>query len=63
MDRRMPRTPGSCMPSCDIDQFPVGMAYVPIQQYYTTFELCQGFHEGTIFPELAKPFCGKRGCC
>ncbi|MFQ7549658.1 MAG: spore coat associated protein CotJA [Blautia marasmi] len=29
----------------------------------TTFELCKALQMGTIFPELCKPFCGKRGGC
>lgn len=57
----------SCMPECfrssvNMDRFPVAMAYVPWQQYHTTYDLCQSFAQGTIFPELNRPFCGKRGC-
>ncbi|MGI6006380.1 MAG: spore coat associated protein CotJA [Ruminococcus sp.] len=37
------------------------MAYVPIQEFHTTFELCKALKMGTLFPELCKPFCGKRG--
>ncbi len=62
MDRRMPCNVGCSRGTDNIDLFPVGMAYVPWQQYNTTYELCVGFGEGTIFPELDKPFCGKRGC-
>ena len=42
--------------------FPIAMAYVPWQHYHTTYDLCQAFAQGTIFPELDRPFCGKRGC-
>ncbi|HJC10141.1 MAG TPA: spore coat associated protein CotJA [Candidatus Blautia merdigallinarum] len=45
------------------DQLPLTMAYVPCQKFSNTFELCRGFQMGTIFPELCKPFCGKRGGC
>ncbi len=34
------------------------MAYVPFQQYKTVFSPEQGFENGTIFPELNKPFLG-----
>lgn len=42
---------------------PLAMAYVPWQTFSHTFELCKAFQAGTIFPELCKPFCGKRGGC
>ena len=45
------------------DELPLTMAYVPCQKFCHTFELCKGFQMGTIFPELCKPFCGKRGGC
>ena len=42
--------------------FPVAMAYVPIQQAPVLYEnLGKAFHRGTIFPELDKPFTGRRG--
>ena len=37
------------------------MAYVPCQVFKTTFDLSYALSVGTIFPELCKPFCGKRG--
>ena len=40
---------------------PLTMAYVPFQQFHTTFELHKALQVGTVFPELCKPFCGKRG--
>lgn len=43
------------------DHLPLTMAYVPCQQFSTVFDLCKAFPMGTIFPELCKPFCGKRG--
>lgn len=43
------------------DEFPVGMAYVPWQHMTTIFEnLEEAFMIGTIFPELDKPFTGRR---
>ena len=42
------------------DQLPLTMAYVPMQRFGTTFPLCKGFQLGTIFPDLCKPFCGRR---
>ncbi|MGN1157190.1 MAG: spore coat associated protein CotJA [Agathobacter sp.] len=52
--------------NCDcIDQMPLAMAYVPWQQWEETFEPCNALLHGTLFPELALPFLGKRGakCC
>lgn len=44
-----------------IDSFPVAMAYVPWQQFDRMFEdLEKAFNAGTIFPELDKPFTGRR---
>ena len=34
------------------------MAYVPIQFYTELYPLEEGFAEGTVFPELLKPFTG-----
>lgn len=43
------------------DKFPVAMAYVPWQQLTNVFEnLEEAFRIGTIFPELEKPFKGRR---
>lgn len=46
-----------------VDGLPLGMAYVPEQHYSEMFELGRGLREGTIFPELCLPFCGKRRDC
>ena len=44
-----------------IDNFPVGMAYVPWQQFDKMYDnLEDAFKIGTIFPELNKPFTGRR---
>ena len=43
------------------DQFPVAMAYVPWQRMTGIFvNLEEAFCCGTIFPELNKPFTGRR---
>lgn len=45
-----------------IDSLPLTMAYVPMQNFEKTYEPEAGLSEGTIFPELNKPFygCSKR---
>lgn len=35
------------------------MAYIPVQTELITYEYDKGLCEGTIFPELNKPFTGK----
>ncbi|MBE5852465.1 MAG: spore coat associated protein CotJA [Lachnospiraceae bacterium] len=41
---------------------PIAMAYVPMQKAPIMYEnLEDAFKKGTIFPELDKPFFGKRG--
>ncbi|MCH5316049.1 MAG: spore coat associated protein CotJA [Eubacterium sp.] len=35
------------------------MAYIPLQTNLITYEYDKGLNEGTIFPELNKPFTGK----
>lgn len=46
-----------------LGHFPLAMAYVPWQRFGQTYDLCKALSAGTIFPELNKPFCGKRGKC
>lgn len=48
--------------ACNIDGCPIGMAYVPMQQWRQLYDPTVGFHRGTIFMELDKPFLGKEGC-
>lgn len=43
------------------DNLEPAMAYVPCQKFSDTFDLCYALNVGTIFPQLCKPFCGKRG--
>ena len=44
-----------------IDSLPLAMAYVPWQTWMNVYEPCKGLSQGTIFPDLDKPFEG--GCC
>lgn len=44
-------------------QAPLAMAYVPYQQWESTYDLCTALQVGTVFPCLHKPFCGKGGSC
>lgn len=46
-----------------IENLSLAMAYVPVQQYTQRFDLDRGLQEGTIFPELCLPFCGRRRKC
>ena len=41
----------------------LAIAYVPWQTWDQTYELEKALQCGTIFPELNKPFSGKRGGC
>lgn len=45
------------------DHLAPAMAYVPCQPFTKAYDLCYALKAGTIFPELCKPFCGKRGGC
>ena len=40
----------------------IAIANVPWQYYKNTYEPMRAFKTGTIFPELDKPFRGRRGC-
>ena len=40
---------------------PLTMAYVPWQNFECTYEPAQALKIGTIFPELDKPFYGRKG--
>lgn len=53
----------SCPPKASLQNKPVAMAYVPWQYFNQTYEPDQALMCGTIFPELNKPFLGKRGAC
>ena len=52
--------------SCSQDQLagmPLAIAYVPWQRWNQTYSLDKALKVGTVFPELDKPFLGKRGAC
>lgn len=40
----------------EINRFPVGMGYVPMQGWETPYPMEHGFMRGTIFPSLDYPF-------
>lgn len=42
-----------------LGSLPLAMAYVPMQQWKTTYTLSGGLSRGTIFPELDLPFEGR----
>lgn len=42
-----------------LGSLPLAMAYVPMQQWKTTYTLTGGLSRGTIFPELDLPFEGR----
>lgn len=53
----------------DVDELPIAMGYVPYQEWNCNVSnACQGLCDGTIFPELVKPFVctfcyeERRGC-
>lgn len=44
-----------------IDEFPIGMAYIPWQSFRDLYDPHEGLERGTLFKELDYPFLGKRG--
>jgi len=46
--------------SCRCDDYPIGMGYVPWQEFKNLYDPEKGLHSGTIFAELEKPFTGRR---
>lgn len=46
--------------SCNLCNMPIAMAYVPMQQWKTTYSPSEALCNGTVFPELNLPF--KGGC-
>ncbi len=50
-----------CNSTYDLNDLPLGMAYVPWQYFQTVFDVDKALECGTIFPELNKPFFGRRG--
>lgn len=41
-----------------LEGMPIGIGYVPWQQWRTTYDYCEGLSQGTIFPCLNLPFYG-----
>ncbi len=63
MDMNMSRSQNMPGFSCDFhpNEFPLGMAYVPMQESINMFEnLEKAYRIGTVFPCLDKPFTGRR---
>lgn len=46
----------------DNSEWPIGMTYVPLQEWRKIYQPDEGFHKGTIFAELDLPFLGRRMC-
>ena len=46
--------------SCNLCDLPIAMAYVPMQQWKTTYSPSEALCTGTVFPELNLPFKGGR---
>lgn len=49
------------------EMYPVGMAYVPMQEFTDLYEIGKGFQRGTVFAQLDYPFlvgfcAGRCGC-
>lgn len=44
---------------CEIDDLPLAMAYVPMQQWEKLYEPCEALERGTLFCKLDLPFVGK----
>ena len=58
-NRSYPVCPGTYVSDMGPD-FTIAMAYVPWQQFGALYEPEKGFMAGTIFPDLDKPFLGRR---
>lgn len=50
----------ACRPEPTLLEFPIGMAYVPIQQWRRLYDICAAFRNGTLFQELNLDFLGRR---
>ena len=63
-----PMTPGRCGVekerafSYEKERWPLGMTYVPMQEWRKLYQADEGFRKGTIFCELDLPFLGRRMC-
>lgn len=47
-----------CMAGLDFENWPIAMAYVPMQQWGDTLEPGKAMEAGTIFPGMDLPFSG-----
>lgn len=47
----------TCMDSC-FENWPLAMAYVPMQPWEKIYDPAEGLQAGTIFPSLDLPFLG-----
>lgn len=47
-----------CMPFMPVKPV-LARAYVPYQSQYKTYNITEGFHKGTLFPDLYSPYEGK----
>ena len=63
MDRRDYFSEMLCKNTFSLENMPLAMAYVPWQKWQNIFEADKGFHCGTIFQELHKPFEHAGGGC
>lgn len=52
-----------CHKADPLSDMPLAMAYVPWQRWQNLFDADRGFHCGTIFQELHKPFEHAGGGC
>lgn len=50
-----------CMAGRDFENWPIAMAYVPMQPWEETYDSAKGLQAGTIFPSLNLPFRGGGG--
>lgn len=49
---------GSCMAGRNFSDWPLAMAYVPMQPWEETYALKKALDAGTLFPSLDLPFIG-----
>ena len=47
-----------CMAGRDFENWPIAMAYVPMQSWEETYDPAKSLRVGTIFPSLDLPFLG-----
>lgn len=62
-ERSMRNASADCPCNCVTTEFPndtvVAMAYIPFQLDKTSYSAEKALCEGTLFPVLNKPFCGR----